>query len=176
MLKNIKINMEILEQMIYFWASVKEKQRVDEKFLDGITSRPEMKYFYHGEYTDIEARKALSAITNREPLNSYVKETRKMWNNNMWMLEDDEMMKSMISPIKVLNLNSLIEKVNAKNPNYKHETVNIFILPGTFETEKIDGNNLYFNFFKIFPDWEGNLSVEGKQVEEYFEDAILRMS
>lgn len=176
MLKNININMEIMEQMIYFWASVKERQKIGEEYLDGLTNRPEMKVLYHGEYDALEARKALSAITNREPLNTQVKETRKFWNNNMWMLEDYEMMKSMINPIKILNLNSLIEKVNAKVANFSHETINIIIVPGTNELEKIEGNTLYFNFFKIFPDWEGKLSVEGKQVEEYFEDAIIRMN
>lgn len=176
MLKNIVINMEVMESMLFFWASVSEKEKVSESYLEELTNREEMKPQYLDGFDAIEARKVLSSITNREILNGGTKRARKFWNNNMWMLEDKEMMNSMIAPIKVLNLQKLIEVINEKSKDFKYETVKIHIIPGTLDIEYVKENNLYFNFFKIFPDWEGNLSIEGKTVEEYFEEAIINMN
>lgn len=175
MLKNIVINMEVMEQMIYFWSAVADREKVSDAYLETLTDRKEMKPLYNEEFDAIEARKVLSSITNRELLNTTSKYSRKFWNNNMWMLEDKDMMQSMIKPIKVLNLEDVISKVNEKDGNFKYETVNIVIVPGTFEETIVDENTIYFNFFKIFPDFEGNLSINGKTVPEFFEEAILNL-
>jgi len=64
------------------------------------------------DFNEESVRKVLSAIQNRELLSGASKEEKRFWNNNMWMMEDLELPKLMAKPIKVLNVNHLIDELN----------------------------------------------------------------
>ena len=74
-----------------------------------------MEYLYREGFDKDSVRRVLSAISNREVLNSESKLERKFWNNNMWMLEDLEFTNMMAQPVKTLNLSYMVDKLNSIN-------------------------------------------------------------
>ena len=106
MLKRIVLNLELLEGMLYFWQATKDKEKVGEAYIMSIAGKDAMKEVYDSEFGMESVRVVLSAISNRELLNSTNKKERRFWNNNMWMLEDMTLMQQMIAPLKKLNLDN----------------------------------------------------------------------
>jgi hypothetical protein len=175
MIKRIKVKMDIIEMMLYYWQSTAEKEKVGESFLREIADVPEMKYIYDDEFSGESVRKVLSAISNRELLNNSTKKERKFWNNNMWMLEDLEFMNMMVSPVKTLNLDSLLERLNEKESKY--EALEVVFIPGHENEYTIDENKLIINFFKITVDLyeEGKVTIAGKPFKEYIEEKLIEL-
>jgi len=68
MLKNIKVNLEEIEAMLYFWHATGEKEKVAESYLNSITQMPGLSACYDDDFNGESVRKVLSAITNRELL------------------------------------------------------------------------------------------------------------
>ncbi|MDO4800061.1 MAG: hypothetical protein Q4A52_06040 [Bacillota bacterium] len=155
----MKVNMEVMEAMLYFWTAVSQREKVSESYLRSIADRDEMKKTYVEEFNAESVRLVLSAITNRELLNTSNKRERRFWNNNMWMLEDLELMQSKIAPLKTLNLSDV--KVDA-HP----EVTEVCFFPGQMETAVLAGSTLYINFFMVHGGDQG-LTVEGKPLVEY---------
>ncbi len=176
MVKHVVVNLEVLEQMIYFWQASSEGEKVGEGYLAQIAENKDMALLYDGEYNAGSVRKVLSAITNREQMNAPSKREWKLWNNNMWVMEERLVMDNMIRPVKLLNADTLPEKLNAKK-DFSHENLEVIFYPGTEESYLIHGNKLLINFFRINADLfdESKVSIEGKTVLEYVEEHLLEI-
>lgn len=174
MLKTINKNLNVIESMLYFWQATKEKEKVGENYLVTLSEYEEMKLLYNDEFSAESVRKSLSAISNREMLNGGTQKERQFWNNNMWMLEDMDYLKMMVEPLKTLNLDSLIEKINSKKA-ISEEAVEVVFIPANKEEYLVKGNKLVINFFKVTPDIMGEeiTRIEGKEIAEYIEEKII---
>ncbi len=177
MLQNIKINLETLEKMLYFWQASSEGEKVGEDYLRDVAAAPEMQLLYDDELNAEGVRKVLSAITNREQMNAPTKREWKFWNNNMWVMEEQLLRDNMLRPIKVLNADALVKTINEKG-SFPHDSVEILFVPGTAEEYWIDKNRLVVNFFKIQADLfdEDNVSLCGQPVLSFFEEKLLEMT
>lgn len=174
MTKEIKINMNVIESMLYFWTATSEKEKISEKYIIELSEQPEMKLLYGDEFNGESIRKVLSAITNREKLNGSNQKERQFWNNNMWMLEDLDYMQSMVAPIKVLNLDSLVEEMN-EIKEIPYESLEVVFIPANKEEFIVKDNKLILNFFKITPDviTFGEPTINGKVVKEYIKNTMI---
>lgn len=174
MIKDIKVNMNVIESMLYFWTATSEKEKVGEKYLVELSDYPEMKLFYDEDFSDESVRKVLSAISNREMLNNANQKERQFWNNNMWMLEDLDLMKEMVAPIKVLNLDNLVDEINAEK-DIKTEHIEVVFIPANKEDFLVKDNKLIINFFKISPDLITftETTLGGKEIRAYIKEAIV---
>lgn len=176
MLKDIRVNMNVIESMLYFWTATSEKEKLADAFLIELSQYPEMQLLYGEDFSAESVRKVLSAITNREKLNNSSQKERQFWNNNMWMLEDLDYMKAMVAPIKVLNLDSLVAEVNAER-ELSPESVEVVFVPANKEDYIVKGNQIVINFFKVTPDLIGSAepTIEGKPIQEYIKGIMLTM-
>lgn len=173
MLKEVKVNAKALESMLFIWASIRDREKVSERFLDGLANTPEMKGAYGEDFSELSVRTVLSAISNRERLNGPTKKESRFWNYNMWMLEDEDMRDLMLTPVKTLNVDAAKESVPADFP---YESVEVVFFPGHFETVKQIGNQLFINFFNVKADpIEDKVLVEGKPLKEFVIDQIKAM-
>lgn len=150
MIKTVNIKMDVIESMLYFWQATNDREKVGENYIYSIADREEMSSLYDEEFTRESVRLVLSAISNREILNSKSKKERKFWNNNMWMMEDLDYTDMMIKPLKVLNVDDSIEKLSAIETAY--DTLEVHFIPGLHEEYKIVDNKVFINFFRVKPD------------------------
>lgn len=165
---NIKIRNELMETMLYIWDSVAQKQKIADSFLIELADNEDMKYLYGEEFGKESVRKVLSAISNRELLNSPTKKESKFWNNNMWMTEDLGFTNMMVDPVKTLNLDDIKDKL----PGEEYEVV---FIPGNMDECLIDGNKLIINFFKIVVNLfdDNDIKIVDKPFKEYIEEKLL---
>lgn len=177
MLKRIVVNLEVLEGMLYFWQATKDKEKVGEAYIASIADKDVMKAMYDSDFTRESVRAVLSAISNRELLNTTNKRERRFWNNNMWMLEDMQLMQKMINPLKKLNLADIVDDVNKANSTFPYEEVEVAFFPGEMETNKVIGNKLYLNVFFVKPDLFDDEIVlfEGQKLKDYIKESIGNM-
>lgn len=177
MIKRIKVKLDTIEAMLYYWQATSEKEKVGESYIISIGEFPEMKYIYDDEFDKESVRRALSAISNREVFDGKSKKERKFWNNNMWMLEDLEYTNMMVSPLKVLNLDSLVSKLNDKFENGKYEDIEVIFVPGHQDEYSIEENKLIINFFRVQPDLyeEGKVTISGKLLLDYIEEKLSEL-
>lgn len=167
MVQRIKVNMELMEGMLYYWQATSEKEKVSEKYLNDIAVMPGLALAYDNEFNGESVRKVLSAITNREPFSSKIKKESRFWNNNMWMTEDLSYTNKIIQPLKKLNLDYLLSKLSSS-----YDEVEVIFSPLTFEDYLIKDNKLIINFFKIIPDCDGNLKFGELSLENYIEEKV----
>lgn len=177
MINRIKVNLDVIEAMLYYWQSTSEKEKVGEPYIISIGNFEEMKYVYGEEFDKDSVRKVLSAISNREVLNNASKKERKFWNNNMWMLEDLEFTNMMVQPLKVLNLTDLIDKLNKVNSDFPYEELEVIFVPGHMDEYVIDENKLVINFFRVMPSLyeEGKVTIGDKDLKVYIEEKLVEM-
>lgn len=167
MIKQIELNLEAIESMLYLWSALSEKEKIAESFFVDVANMYPIKAIMTEDFNEESVRKVLSAIQNRELLSDATKEEKRFWNNNMWMMEDLELPNMMAKPIKVLNVNHLIEKLNKEFPNTEKEVLKVYIAPLHLLDHYIIDGNLIINFFRIMlPDGE-NAFIEGKAIDEY---------
>lgn len=178
MLKSININLEIMEAMLYFWQATKDKEKVGEAYILSIADKQEMQYIYGEDFSAESVRLVLSAISNRELLNTTNKTERKFWNNNMWMLEDMGIMNSMLLPLKTLNLDDLVSHINSNTEQFPFESAEIIFFPGHNEIYRINGNKLFINFFRLSPDMfeENKLTIDGVELKQFIMDKMMEMN
>jgi hypothetical protein len=175
MIKKIEIKFEAVEMMLYYWQSIAEREKVSESYLTEVADNKDMNYCYNMEFSPESVRKVLSAISNRELLNNATQAEKKFWNCNMWMVEDLDNMNNMVKPVKMLNLDYLVEKLNEHNPKY--ENIEVHFIPGHEEEYKIEDNKLIINFFKIMinPMDETDIKITGKPFKEYIEEKLIEL-
>lgn len=176
MVKNIMVDLETIEGMLYFWQAASEKENVSENFFYDMSDMEGFKLIYDNEFTNESVRKVLSAIKNRELLSAANKKEKRFWNYNMWVMEDLEYTKAMATPIKQLNLDNIIDKLNKEVPEGKFEDVKVIFLPLHLDDYYIKGNCLIINFFKVKPnDFEEGANIDGIPLEDYVEEKLIKL-
>ena len=73
MLTKVKLNLQEIEAMLYFWHACKDKEKISEKYLTEFAAMPGISLCYDSEFDAESVRKVLSAITNRERLSHMTK-------------------------------------------------------------------------------------------------------
>jgi hypothetical protein len=175
MLKRVKVNLEAIEAMNYFWQAASEKENVAEKFFHDVGEMPAMTCIYDDEFNAESVRRTLSAIKNREPFTGNKKEKR-FWNYNMWMMEDFEYTNSMIQPCKKLNLDDLIEKLQKVEGGDKYEELEVVISPMHMDEYVISDNRLLVNFFRVKPsDFDDRTFIGEKEMKEFIEEKLIEL-
>jgi len=175
MLQRIKVNLEAVEAMLYFWQAASEKENVAEKFFYDVADMPGLTCAYDAEFNGESVRRALSAIKNREPFAGNKKEL-KFWNNNMWMMEDFEYTNAMAQPIKKLNLDSLVKKLSSIDGSNKYEELEVIFSPLHSDEYIIIGNKLVINFFRVKPDFlEDKTCIGNIELSEYIEEKLREL-
>lgn len=93
----------------------------------------------------------------------------------MWMVEDLDNMNNMVKPVKMLNLDNMIEKLNEKGSKY--EELEVHFIPGHESEYTIEENKLIINFFKIMvnPMDDTDIKISGKPFREYVEEKLFEM-
>ena len=176
MVKNIKINLEAVESMLYFWQAASEKENVSETFFYDVADMKAYKLIYDNNFTSESVRKVLSAIKNRELLSGASLEEKRFWNYNMWVMEDLEYTRLMADPVKQLNLTSMVEVLNKKAPNSNIEELNVIFAPLHVEDYYIKDNTLIINFFKVKPnDFGEGAFINDKAVNEFIEEKLIQI-
>ncbi|MCL6269185.1 hypothetical protein M3P05_04405 [Sansalvadorimonas sp. 2012CJ34-2] len=157
----IKMNMEVMELMFYYWQATSEREKVGEAYLATIANNAEMEKIYTEEFTGESVRRALSAITNREIFSAESKKESRFWNNNMWAMEDMGLMEAMMAPLKVMNLDDV--KVAGD--------LDVVILPMHMDTFYKKDGQLFINFFRIQADIieGGPLKIEDTEIKAWIE-------
>ncbi|OLS03633.1 TDE2712 family protein [Tissierella creatinophila] len=172
MVKTITVNLDVVEMMLFYWQSIRDRQKVSDAFMIEVAEKEDMKYLYNDNFKEESVRKVLSAISNREKVNHPTKEESRFWSHNMWMLEDLDNMNNMVRPIKVLNLDYLKEDLESN-----FEKLEVVFIPGHLEEYYIDGNKLIINFFNIMVDSmdETKVNLAGKPIEKYVEEKLKEL-
>lgn len=96
----------------------------------------------------------------------------------MRVTEDRDLLNNMISPIKVLSLNTIVSELNSK-ADIDHEKIEIVFIPGLNEISYKEGNKLFVNFFNIITDelnGTDKIEIDGKPLIEYIVNRILEMN
>lgn len=165
-MKNIKIDFDVLEMMVFFWESVASKDKMGDDYFVEIAEKPQMSVLYTEDFSKDSVRRVLSAISNRERLNDRTPAESRFWNNNMRILEDLEVMRNTIAPVKTLSLKDAAEK---NEINSKYAETEIIFIPGHTDEMYCKDNKLYINFFKLFPDFEEpqTIKIAGLPLKEY---------
>lgn len=165
---SITVNLKVMESMSYFWEATKDREKVGEQYITSIAEMPEMKPLYEADFSAESVRKLLSGISNREMFPWNQKEGR-FWNNSMWMLEDMELGRQMLGPVKTLNLDALAAKLNGKD-------LEVVIIPGHITASYCEPGRITLNFFKIQVELgDGSLKFEGLPLTAYLETLLDRV-
>ena len=174
MLKEISVSQDVLEMMLFYWESVASKDKMSDEYFLELAGKKEMQGFYSDDFTKDSFRRVLSAISNREKLNSQSIKESKFWNQNMRMIEDLNLTHAMIAPVKKLNLSELIgEDINTE----KLEVIFIPLPEGDFFINK---EIIAFNFFSIIASYNSEdfevsdikVSIHGKSIKDYVIETI----
>jgi len=174
MVQAIKLNLEEIESMLYFWQATNDKEKVAETYLHEIASLPGLSSSYDSEFNGESVRKVLSAITNREILSQKTKKESRFWNNNMWMMEDLSYTDSMVKPLKKLNIDDLVEKVKSVEGSSNYNELEVRVSPLHVDDYIIKGNMLVINFFRVMPSLEdeGKTTIGGIEIKEYIKEKL----
>lgn len=179
MLKRLNLNLEELESMLYFWQSTSEKEKVGEAYLTEIADMKGLKISYKvdSELNAEGVRKVLSSITNRELLSQKTKSEARLWNFNMWMLEDLEYTNMMIAPLKQLNIEDVLSSISSEAEKSSYEEIEVRFSPLSMQDYIIDGNTLVINFFKVRPSLDGDdtLTIDNIDIKQYIKAKVLEV-
>lgn len=176
MLQRIKVNFDTVEAMLFFWQTTSEREKVTEKYLNDVAGMEGLKLIYDEEFDGESVRRAMSAISNREPFQSKSKKEGRFWNNNLWMLEDLEYTNSMLQPIKKLNLDTIIKELNSIKASKEFETIEVFFVPFHTEEYVISDNKLIINFFRVRPDFVSEKTYIGElEITDFIKEKITEL-
>lgn len=174
MLKSIKINFEVIELMDFYWQTAARREKLSDSFLLDIANRPEMTAIYQEDFDQNSVRKVLSAVINYEPVNEATKKEMEFYNYNKFFADDPGNVELTLPTVKTLNVNDFIDEFSEGS---HYEEIQINFVPAYNMLDKIDGNTLTVNFFKLgidFSDFETVL-VENQQLKDYLRDRIAQM-
>lgn len=176
MIQRIKLNLDALESLLYFWQASADREKVSEQYLNDIAAMPGFVNIYDDEFNAESVRKILSSIVNREPASKDNKKEGRFWNNNMWMTEDLGYTDMMVQPVKKLNLDSLVQRLNDVGVNSKYEELKVLIVPMHLDDYVIKDNMLIINFFRVKPsDIDDTASIDGKEIKEYIFEKLVEL-
>ncbi|HNR05196.1 MAG TPA: hypothetical protein PKI50_11660 [Bacillota bacterium] len=152
---NIKINLNGLEIMVFFWNSLMSREKVSESFLNDLCSMQEFSYIYNEDFNNESLRRLLSALNNKEPFSGN-KPERKYYSNSLMIMEYIDEVQPAINAIKKLNLNSIAEKAK--------EDVEVVVVPGLSKGIEKTDNKLIVDFFSL-KNTENGLVISGESLE-----------
>lgn len=175
MLKSITLNLEVIESMLYYWSSMTDREKVAESFFVDIANMDAMKLVQSPEFDEESIRKVLSAIQNRELLSNATKPEKRFWSKNMWIADDSSLASKMAQPIKVMNVDDLVARLNEKYPDIKQEKIIVHIAPLHLDPYYIVDGQLVMNFFKIYFDQEDNVMFEDIPIKEYIFERLCEL-
>jgi len=170
----INVKLDVVEAMLYFWKATNDREKVGEAYMVDITGYDAMKPLYQDTFDPEAARMVLSAISNREMLNTTCKKARKFWNNNMWMMEDLEYTDMMVAPLKQLNLDDIAEEISGKGGP---ETIEVHFVPGHHDVYYKEENKVIINFFRVKPDLmdDSIVTIEDQPLKDYVADRVREL-
>jgi len=171
MINRIKINLEVIEAMLYFWQAVNDRESISEMFIYDISAMPGLALTYEDEFNEESVRRTLSAIKNREIFSRSSKKEGRFYSNNLWMMEDLSYTTSMVTPLKKLNLEFLTDKLNSKYPDSKYEELEVIFSPLHIEDYLIKDNKLIINFFRVKPG-ENETYLGDMELKEYAKEKL----
>lgn len=176
MIERIMVNLDVVEALLFFWQSIKEKKKFTERFIFDVIAMPGLTSAYDDEFNAESVRKALSSITNRESFSGNNRKEGRFYNNNLWMLEDLSYTEKMVQPLKKLNLSSLIHKLNSLREIMPYKELEVIFSPLHTEEYILKNNKLIINFFVIKPtdQLEGPYIGE-KQLLRYIEEKLYEL-
>ncbi|KNF09902.1 hypothetical protein CLPU_1c00670 [Gottschalkia purinilytica] len=175
-MQRIKVNLELIEAMLYFWQSTSEKEKVSEKYINDVTNMEGFTYVYDSEFNAESVRRALSAVTNRELFSSNNKKEGRFWNNNLWMMEDLEYTDLMVQPLKKLNLDVIVDRVKDLEESSRYDEIEVIFSPLHLEEYYIVENKLIINFFRVKPSFEDdNTYIGDLEITDYIETKIREL-
>ncbi|MGE5653607.1 MAG: hypothetical protein ACM3ZQ_04965 [Bacillota bacterium] len=175
MIQRIRIDLETIESMLYFWQATKDREKVNERFIHDVTQMEAYRLVYDEEFTEESVRKVLSAVTNREPFQGKNRKEGRFYSNNLWMMEDLGYTQTMVQPVKTLNLDALKDKLNAQGVRDVEEIV-VHFVPLHLDPFYAHGNHLILNFFRVRPsDFDDSTSFEGQELTQFIEAQIKAM-
>lgn len=152
-LKNIKLDMQAVENMLFFWNMIGEREKVSEIYILTVAELEQYRGIYDTEFDNISVRKVMSALSNREVFRGDNRKESRFWVDNLWMLEDVKYTMDIVGPIKRLHLDDLVQKINKSVKNESvYETLNVVVVPFYNQTSLVRNNTLYINFFKALPE------------------------
>lgn len=176
MVQRIKVNFDTVEAMLFFWQTTNDREKVTEKYLNDVANMEGLKLTYDEEFDGESVRRAMSAVSNREPFQSKSKKEGRFWNNNLWMLEDLEYTNSMLQPIKKLNLDAIIDEINSAKVSKDFETIEVFFVPFHTEEYIIIDNKLIINFFRVRPDFVNEKTFIGEmEITDFIKEKIIEL-
>lgn len=161
--------------MLYYWDATKDKEKVNERFLNDLAALPAMTMTYDNEWNAEAVRKILSGITNHEPLRPANRKEGRFFNNNLWMMEDLSLTREMAQPIKVLNLTALAAKLSEEFQ--ADRTITIYFAPLQLEEVYLrpDKDAIIMNFFRLQPDFAGGVNFCDQPLEDYLADQLRQL-
>lgn len=172
MIKSITLNLEAIEALHFFWIAANDKEQISEQFFHDIGEMKAMINMFDEDFNAESVRRALSAIKNREPFSGNKME-RKFWNLNMWVMEDLELTASMITPLKKLNIDNLLDKVQKCENSNNFETVEVYFSPMHEEEYMIKDNKLIINFFRIRTSFKNDdILIGDLEISAYIESKL----
>lgn len=171
MIKRIKVNLEAIEAMLYFWQAVNDRENISEMFIYDITAMQGLKLAYEEDFSEESVRRVLSAIKNREIFSKNSKKEGRFYSNNLWMMEDLGYTNSMVAPLKKLNLEFLTEELNSKYPDAEYEELEVIFSPLHLEDYMIKDNRLIINFFRVKPD-ESEAYLGDEELKKYIKEKL----
>lgn len=174
MIARIKVNLESVEAMYYFWQAVNDRENLSESYIYDISAMSSFTIAYDSEFNEESVRRALSAIKNREPFSRTNQKEGRFYNNNLWMMEDLSYTNAMIMPVKRLNVDSLREGLNTKYPNAKYEELEVMFAPLHLDEYFIKDNKLVINFFRVKPDLmdENKTFIGETEIKQYIQEKL----
>lgn len=76
MIKQIELNLETIESMLYLWTALAEKEKVAESFFVDVAKQYPLQAIKTKDFNEESVRRVLSAIQNRELLSTATKEEK----------------------------------------------------------------------------------------------------
>lgn len=173
-INRIKVNLEAVEAMLYFWQAVNDRENLAETYIYNIAAMPSFTVAYDDEFDEESVRRALSAIKNREIFSRSNQKEGRFYNNNLWMMEDLSLTNAMVMPLKRLNLDELTKELNNKHPNTSMEELEVAFAPLHTVDYFITDNKLVINFFRVKPDLMGEdkTFIGDIEIKEYIKEKL----
>ncbi|HZW49681.1 MAG TPA: hypothetical protein VFF80_06085 [Bacillota bacterium] len=170
-MKILKIQLETLESMDYFWAALKDREKVADQFIQDVTAMEGYRLSYDQEFTAESVRRVMSALTNHEPFKASNKKEGRLYSNHLWMMDDLGHERAMLLPVKQLNLDYIKEELADK---IAFDDVVVHFVPLHLDVTLCNKNHLLVNFFKVQPgDEETPTMIQEKPLDEFIKEALL---
>lgn len=176
MIQRIKVNLETVEAMLYFWQATKDREKVSELFIFDVTRMPAFTSVYDSEFNEESVRRALSAVTNREIFSSTNRKEGRFYNNNLWMLEDLDYTNAMVQPLKKLNLESMVNELNSIGTNSTYNELEVIFSPLHLDEYVIKNDKLIINFFRVKPsDIDNSAFIGDKELTTFIKEKLIEI-